>query len=98
MIEAMGLLHRGLLEWHYVHTKFHENLPSSSKVISGGHTDRQTGDLLSLLSFLRSRLIRPNDVSSFLKRAFMNVATIKKGVSRFLCQVFSSGHQQIHKG
>jgi hypothetical protein len=38
-------------------TKFHENLPSGSKVISGGDTDRQTGDLISLLSLLESRLI-----------------------------------------
>jgi hypothetical protein len=40
MIEAMGLklLHRGPLEWHYLCTKFHEILPSSSKFISGGHT------------------------------------------------------------
>jgi hypothetical protein len=48
MIEAMGLkiLHRGPLEWHYLCTKFHENLPSGSKVISGGHTDRQTDRLV----------------------------------------------------
>jgi hypothetical protein len=48
MIEAMGLklLHR-------VHTKFHENVPSGSDVISGGQTDKQTGDLISLLSFFR---------------------------------------------
>jgi hypothetical protein len=32
------------------------NLPSGSKVISGGQTDRETGDLKSLLSFLESRL------------------------------------------
>jgi hypothetical protein len=38
------------------HTKFHENLPSGSEVISGGHTDRQTGDMINLLSFLESRL------------------------------------------
>jgi hypothetical protein len=39
MIEAMGLklLHRGPLEWH-LHTKFHENLPGSSEVITGGHS------------------------------------------------------------
>jgi hypothetical protein len=53
-------LHRGHLEWHYLYNTFHENLPSGSKVISGGHTDRQTdrqtGDLISLLSFLESRL------------------------------------------
>jgi hypothetical protein len=42
MIEAMGLklLHLGVLEWHYLRTKFHENLASGSEVISGGHTDR----------------------------------------------------------
>jgi hypothetical protein len=34
------LLHRGPLEWHYLPTKFHENLPSGSKVISGGYTHR----------------------------------------------------------
>jgi hypothetical protein len=32
----------GTLEQHYLHTKFHENLPCGSKVISGGHTERQT--------------------------------------------------------
>jgi hypothetical protein len=44
MNEAMGLklLHRGPLAWHYLRTKLHENLPSGSKVTSGGHTDRQT--------------------------------------------------------
>jgi hypothetical protein len=44
-----------------LHTKFHGILPSGSKVISEGltnrHTDRQTGDLISLLSFFESRLI-----------------------------------------
>jgi hypothetical protein len=34
--------------------KFHENLPSGEKFISGG--DRQTDDLISLFSFLESRL------------------------------------------
>jgi hypothetical protein len=58
MIEGMGLklLYRGSFEWHYLRTKFHEILPSSSKGISGGYTDRQTGDLISLLSFFESRL------------------------------------------
>jgi hypothetical protein len=50
----------GLLEWHYLPTKFHENLPSGSEVINGGptdtKTDTQTGDVKSLLSFLESRL------------------------------------------
>jgi hypothetical protein len=57
MVEDMGLklLLRGPLEWHYLPTKYHENLPSGSKVISGRHTDRQIGDLISLLSFLESR-------------------------------------------
>jgi hypothetical protein len=58
MIEAMGLkmLHRGPFEWHYLRTKFHENLPTGSKVISGVNTDRQARDLISLPSFLESRL------------------------------------------
>jgi hypothetical protein len=43
MTEAMGLkfLHRGTLEWHYLHAKCHENLPSGSKVVSAELTDRQ---------------------------------------------------------
>jgi hypothetical protein len=40
MIEAC-VLHWGHLEWLYLRTKFHENLPNGLKVISGGH--RQTG-------------------------------------------------------
>jgi hypothetical protein len=42
MIEAMRLklLHRGPLEWHYLSTKFHENLPNGSEVIGGRQTDR----------------------------------------------------------
>jgi hypothetical protein len=66
MVEDMGLklLHRGPLEWQHLGTKFYETLPSGSKVITGGHIDRQTdthtythtGDLISLLSFLESRL------------------------------------------
>jgi hypothetical protein len=60
MTEAMGFknLHRGPLEWNYLRTKFHKNLPSSSEVISGGtQTERRTdGQIDSLLSFLESRL------------------------------------------
>jgi hypothetical protein len=43
----------------YLCTTFHEkNLLSGSKVISGGHTqtDRNTFDLINLLSFLETRL------------------------------------------
>jgi hypothetical protein len=42
MVDAMGLklLHQGPLEWHHLPTKFHENLPISSKVISWGQRDR----------------------------------------------------------
>jgi hypothetical protein len=41
MVENMGLklLHRSPLEWYYLRTKFHETLPSGSKVISDGQTD-----------------------------------------------------------
>jgi hypothetical protein len=53
---GLKLLHRGPLEWHYLRYKFHENLSRGSEVISGGQTDRQAGDLISLFSFMESRL------------------------------------------
>jgi hypothetical protein len=34
-------MHRRSFEWHYIRTKFNENIPSGSEVFSGGHTDRQ---------------------------------------------------------
>jgi hypothetical protein len=43
MFEAMELKIIGSLEWHYFRTKFRKNLPCGSEVISGGHTDIQTG-------------------------------------------------------
>jgi hypothetical protein len=48
MIEAMGLklLLQGPLEWHYLFAKFHENLPSGSNVINGGHTNIDTERLV----------------------------------------------------
>jgi hypothetical protein len=59
MVEAMGLKIIALrsLEWHHLHSKYHENLPSGSKVISGV-THKQTIDLISLLPFLESRLMK----------------------------------------
>jgi hypothetical protein len=56
MVENMGIksLHRGPLEWHHLRTKFSENLSRGLEVTSGGN--RQTGDLISILSFLESGL------------------------------------------
>jgi hypothetical protein len=58
MAEAtrLKMWHPGHLQWHHPSTKFHENPPIGSEVISGGHTDRQAGDFISLLPFLESRL------------------------------------------
>jgi hypothetical protein len=55
MAEAMGFkkLHRGPLEWNYLRTKFHKNLPCSSEVISGG---TQTDRLIAFFHFFESRL------------------------------------------
>jgi hypothetical protein len=47
----LKMWHRGYLQCHYLPTKFHENPPIGSKVISGGI--KQACDLISLLSFLR---------------------------------------------
>jgi hypothetical protein len=54
IIEAMRLkiTDRGSPEWHYLHAKFHENLPSCSEVISGGHTDRQVHRVFEKIQFL----------------------------------------------
>jgi hypothetical protein len=44
MVEAMELKlpHRGPLQWHHLHTKFHPNPPIGSEVIGARrHTDRQ---------------------------------------------------------
>jgi hypothetical protein len=48
MIEAMGLkiIAQCPLQWHYLCTKFNENLPSGSEVISG---HRQSGDIFGKL-------------------------------------------------
>jgi hypothetical protein len=61
MVEAMGLKirHRGPLQWHHLPTKSHENLPIGS-TIDRGSTHRQNGDLISLIPFLGSRLMRRN--------------------------------------
>jgi hypothetical protein len=53
MTEATGLK---IIASRSPHTKYHENLPSGSNVISRGQTDRQTGDLMNPLSFLESVL------------------------------------------
>jgi hypothetical protein len=52
MIEAMGLkrLHRSPLEWHYLRTKFHENLPSGLKVF--GKQSKNEGAFVCSKPFL----------------------------------------------
>jgi hypothetical protein len=59
MVEGSGLKvwRLGHLQWHDLSIEFHKNLPIGSKVIRGGDTDRQTGDLISLtFVFKESRL------------------------------------------
>jgi hypothetical protein len=46
-------------------------ITSGSEVISGGHTVRQTGDLISLLSFLESRL-----------KMYQSVQKLKRGTDK----------------
>jgi hypothetical protein len=57
MVEVTGLKvrRRGRLQWHDLPTEFHKNLPIGSKGIRGGHTDRQTGDLISLTFHFKER-------------------------------------------
>jgi hypothetical protein len=55
MVKCTGLKvrRRSHLQWHDLTTEFHKNLRIGSKVIRGGHTDRQTGDLISLTLLFR---------------------------------------------
>jgi hypothetical protein len=57
---ALKVWRRGHLQWHDLPTKFQKNLPIGSKVIwADTHTDRQTGDLISLtFLFKESRLTK----------------------------------------
>jgi hypothetical protein len=49
---GLKLSHQGPLHWHHLPSKFHENLPVSSKVTGGeGHIDRQTNDMMSTFIF-----------------------------------------------
>jgi hypothetical protein len=59
MAEATGLKNMASrsFQWHQLPIKFHENPSIGSKVISGAKdTHTQAGDLISLMSFLESRL------------------------------------------
>jgi hypothetical protein len=68
---GLEVAHEGPLQWHHLLAKFHPSLSAGSKIISRDtdrqthththththtYTDRQTGDLISLLSFSESRL------------------------------------------
>jgi hypothetical protein len=57
--------HRSLLQWYLMPTRFHEIHRSVQKLLVE-HTDRQAGDLISLLSFLESRLKTCNWQTSWL--------------------------------
>jgi hypothetical protein len=57
MVETMiwKIIAWSSLQRHHRPTKFYENPPIGSIVIKG-NTDRQTGDIISLLFLLESRL------------------------------------------
>jgi hypothetical protein len=66
------------LEWQHLPSKFHENPPIGSKVISGGQTDRhrhththththtQAGYFIIPISFFESRLKILENISSLI--------------------------------
>jgi hypothetical protein len=53
--------HRGHFQWHELPTEFHKNLPISSKVIMGGHTDRHAGDVISLTFLFKESRLKKRD-------------------------------------
>jgi hypothetical protein len=86
MNEAVGLklLHRSPLEWHYLRTKFHENLPSCSKVINGGHTESHFGmikvtfnAITTSTSKSTNRLIRCTHLRSLNVRHYRTVEAMR---------------------
>jgi hypothetical protein len=64
---GLKIIATGPLQWHYLRAKFHENILSDSEDIGGGHTDRQTdrqtGDLISLLSCFGKKARNSKDIS-----------------------------------
>jgi hypothetical protein len=95
MVKGTGLkstASRGHLQWHDTSTEFHKNLPIGSKVISGGHTDRQNRDLIRLtFLFKESRLKMRYKMWLFiLFRHLLDIATGNATVARKNCATESS--------
>jgi hypothetical protein len=84
MAEAMRLKvwYSGHLQWNQLPTKFHESPSIGSKVISGRHTDRQAGDLISL-RLIKWHFVHPFGLALDIESVGWNMQT--RAVIRCAC-------------
>jgi hypothetical protein len=93
------ILHWGPLENHYVLIKFHGNLPSSSKLISGRETDNDFGMIDVYIKVITTTQISSKSTSRFnmcTHLRSLNVHHLEMAEELRVWTAWSQGHLQCH--